>query len=621
MRIRSFSEWSVKPKLLLITAGLILVSVFIVSTLSYRQYTKDFEQQSSDRIQQILDQLSINIDTYLDDLFRLSLAPYRNEAVMDALDLSEPDTPVGKLEKQWLIEQFMDDMMIIPRKDILGVLILTETVYYSGRIAQAPGANRNYQDYEWYKQAMNTQDHLFVPSHRQEHSALRDVKLFSIVKQIRSIRNTERILGVIKVDANYKGIEDIMGRVDMGREGGLYVIDDKGETIYASSKADRNRLDVLSDARSRPAGQTLVETADGDFLVNSIAVPRADWTVIAVHSVKELNKEAAQTRNIAFLLAVLCSLLAIVILYMFVKSVMNPLLAIVKLMKEVERGRLQVQFEHKRKDEIGYLGTSFNTLVAKIGEMLERNTSLVKEVYEAKLLQKEAQIQTLYNQIRPHFIFNTLNMISLSMQSGQEQRAIEHIGKLSSLLRGMTVSDQDIPLEREIELLDAYLGIQSSRYEGRLDYIIDIPPELRKVQIPALLLQPIVENAVIHGCETKRGKTTIRISGDQKEGCLFIAVSDDGSGMNAEKLAELRSRLSGDSGEQDVEIHAVDQRTPGGGLGVGLVNVHRRIQLKYGRRYGLEVDSAAGSGTVVRLSIPVDQIAIGGAEDDAYYGR
>lgn len=285
----------------------------------------------------------------------------------------------------------------------------------------------------------------------------------------------------------------------------------------------------------------------------------------------------------------------------------DPEFFVVKLMKDVERGNLNVRFPHQRSDEIGYLGTSFNALVIKISDMLNTNTLLVKEVYEAQLLQKEAQIRTLFNQIRPHFIFNTLNMISLSMQSGKQDRAIDHIEKLSSILRSMTDWDREIPLQREMELLNAYLSIQSSRYEGRLEYEINIDPKMRACPVPALLLQPVVENAVVHGCETKRGLTTIQVLGQIGEQAMAFQIMDDGPGMDAHTLKQLQDRLEQSAYTDQSIIHTVDRTShSSSGTGIGLINVHRRIQLRYGKPYGIEVDSQQGTGTRVTVSLPYD---------------
>ncbi len=567
------------------TGLLLLGSVFLESYLSYTNYTRDLERQSSDKVQQIIEQVSLNIDTYLDDLYRLTLFPYRNSAIMSALEEPAGDSELAQLEKRRLIENYLEEIMIYPRQDILRVSIMTDQIYSSARLPASLVPDENFDSYDWYKRALSSQDYIFVPSHMQS-SSNGNVKVFSIVKQLRSISNTQITLGVIKADANYDGIVDIVGKAKMGRDGGIFILDDKNNFIYSSN--DKFTQTALSFSAAGSATK-------GGYLINTTSITRVGWKIVAVSSISEMNREALKTRNKAFLLAIGCALFAILVLILLIRRFLNPLLSIVKLMKEVEIGRLDVTFQSIRKDEIGYLGSAFNRLVARIGEMLNHNAILIKEVYESKLLQQEAQINTLFNQIRPHFIFNTLNMISLSIQSGKQDKAVDHINQLSSILRSMSQWDKEMPLRKEIELLHAYLGIQSSRYEGRLSYSIDIDPSLNDITVPALLLQPIVENAVVHGCERKKEKTTIAVSSQLLPDKLLIVVEDDGIGMDAETLLDLRNKVV--RLEQSGSSNALHS-------GIGLVNVNKRIKAKYGNEYGIDIASVRNIGTTVVVSLP-----------------
>ncbi|SDN52407.1 two-component system, sensor histidine kinase YesM [Paenibacillus sp. yr247] len=595
---KNYREWNIQTKLLVLSALFTVGSVFLVSFLSYQKYTQNFEVQSSDKVQQIVDQVSYNINTYMDDLFRLSLTPYRNDSLMMTLEENVEPTESNELDKRRLAEGFLDEIMIYPRNDIIRVLILTDQVYSSGRYFMSIDTTTDFHNFNWFKEAMTTQNPIVVPTHMEELVNNKGPRVFSIVRQFRSTRNTEKILGVIKVDANYKGVEDIASKVNMGKEGGLFIMDQNKNLIY-SSLTNLNLTEIFEKITGDQLSGRKIHMNNSEYLVNSSFLTSSGWTIIAINSTSELNQKAVQTRNTAFLFALLCSLFAIVILSFFSNWFMKPLLNIVKLMKQVEQGKLTVRFADQRKDEIGYLGSSFNGLVSKIDTMLVENTRLVKEIYETKLLEQEAQINALFNQIRPHFIFNTLNMISMSMQVGKQDKAIDHIHKLSLILRNMTTWDKDIPLHREIELLHAYLSIQSSRYEGRLNYQIIIPPHFYTSYIPALLLQPIVENAVIYGCETKREETMIRIFTEEEENRLLIYVEDSGTGMGSERLYQLQTKIL---------EHSINGEDPleGGGTGIGLINVNKRIKLKYGLAYGLEIKSMLGQGTTVKIILPKD---------------
>ncbi|QWU13354.1 two-component system, sensor histidine kinase YesM [Paenibacillus sophorae] len=600
---KRYRYWSIKKKLLFFSVLFILGSVFLASILSYSKYTMDFKQQSSEQVQQIIAQVSYNIDTYLDDLFRLTLSPYMNDGVMQTLEEDVHDSHLAQLKKRRFIDNYLEEMMIYPRKDINRVFILTDEMYTVGRMPISVDYDSRFQEFDWYKQAMNTQDSIFVPTHTQQMVKNGGPKVFSIVKQLRSTRDTEKILGAIKVDANYNGIAVICSKVDMGSGGGLFILDNNRNVIYRST--DRlNAVSLFNQVKASGKPTMTINQGGTSYLLNSTQLPRSNWTIVAVSSIKELNQKATETRNFGFFIALACSLLAFILMYFFVRRFLAPLLHIVKLMREVEQGNLQVSFPAHRNDEIGYLGTSFNGLVSRVREMLGENTQLVKQVYETELLQKEAQVQALYNQIRPHFLFNTLNMISMQMQTGKQDKAIDHLHKLSSMLRSMTQMDKDIPLQKELDLLKAYLSIQSSRYEGRLEYELRVDPALYDMPIPALLFQPIVENAVIHGCEAKREQTSILISGEKTaRGEVLFTIRDSGQGMSPETLLELRGKLEQAPSDNQ---SAGDPDSDGArtGTGIGLLNVNKRIKLKYGFGYGIKVDSVQGQGTAVSVLLP-----------------
>jgi len=599
LRFKNYRDWRLKQKLLVFSSIFILSSLFLVTTISYMKYTKDFEAQSSSKVQQIIEQVSFNIDSYLDDLDRLSLAPYLNDNIMEALEEKGNGSALEQLQKRRLIEGYLDEMMIYPRQDINRVFMIMDEIYSSGRIQVSVDDTEIYKQFGWYRQAMSMQGTIFVPAHMQQMVNDKGLKVFSIVRQIRSTRNSEQVLGVIKVDANFNGIETICRKVNMGKAGGLFIIDNKQNLIYEST-TQLDAVQLFNQIQQSGLSSMKVTSNGQPYLLNTTQLPRSSWSILAINSLTELNAGAAETRNFGFSIAILCAVIASILLFWSLNRFLTPLLTIVRLMKEVERGDLSVRFPGKRGgDEIGYLGSSFNALVTRIAVMLEENTQLVKQVYETELLQKEAQVQALHNQIKPHFMFNTLNMIAMQMKVGKQEKAIDHIYKLSSILRSMTLFDKDITLSREIELLNAYLTIQSSRYDGRLHYSIDIAPALFHMMVPALLFQPIVENAVIHGCESKRDHTMLRITSEEKDALLFFVIEDTGVGMEHETLERLRNHLE-TSGHSSLDGQPPAKQ----GTGIGLVNVNKRIKLKYGNDYGLAVDSAPDKGTIVTITLP-----------------
>ncbi len=516
-----------------------------------------------------------------------------------------------KLEKTRIVEGFLDEMMIIPRKDILRVYILTDNVFLSSRITGGGiDEKTGFKDFPWYKQALESRNAVFIPVHSEPFDK-QGLKTFSIVQQLRSTKDSNKILGVIKVDANYNGIQTICSRARIGNEGALFIIDPNKNLIYNNSSKNINIDRIYSEIYDQMTSGnkrsfSSIELDGRQFLLNYTPIQSSNWIIVAINSLNELNDKAAQTRNNAFLMAITSAVITLLILILFIKKFLAPLLGIVKLMKEVKNGDLSVRFADGGNDEIGYLGASFNLMINRINEMLFENTRLLKEVYESKLLQKEAQLSALYSQIRPHFIYNTLNMISLLIQSGRHNDAVGNINRLSFILRAMANMDKETTLKAEIELLKSYLQIQCSRYDDRLGFSINIDEAAYSLSLPSFTFQPIVENAVIHGCEAKRKKTFIKIYDYKDEQNIVFTIEDDGAGMHPEELRLLRQKLEDPDGTTGTEA---GDTVPG--KGIGLVNVNKRLKIKFGQEYGIKIDSKLGEGTSVRIILPAKSMKAG----------
>lgn len=587
---------SIRFSLTSVVALLILLSVFISSTLSYSRYTRDFQEQSSEQIDQTLEQLSINLSTYLDELFRLTVYLYYDDSVVAALEATG-GSDIDRLQRRRVIESYLDKIMIMPRKDILNVFVITDDIYFSGRMPKSVNHSADYQALDWYQEAMSTQSPIFVPPHTEQLVSYPKDTVFSIVKQLKSVQNIDQVIGVIKVDASYSGIADIARKVNMGEQGGVFIIDNDKNLIYNS--ASQEQVELLSGVALASSGSWIEKIGSAEYMVNTVQVKSADWTIVAVNSLDELTKNAQKTRDFTFLLATLSSLSAILVLLIFTHSFLKPLMGIVQLMKEVRKGNFQVSFSSKRNDEIGYLGDSFNAMVKTINDNIEKNTELAKKVYEAEMLHTEAQLHALQSQIKPHFLYNTLNMISMQIQVGRLEQAVDNIEKLHRLLRGMAKWDREVLVEDEFAILDAYLGIQSSRFEQRLSYELKLDDSLKKQYILAFILQPLVENAVIHGCETQRRRTKITVEGFLKEGRCYFVVSDDGKGMTEEQLKALREKLGRTAENENQSV------SPGADGHIGLENVNKRIQIHYGSCYGIRISSQPDAGTTCRVELPL----------------
>ena len=583
---------SVKQKLFLMISVLILVSVSAATILSDRSYRNDLIAQSTQSTRQLLEQLSLNLDTYIDELFRLCLSPYYNKRVMEQLE-STPATAAERLNKQRIIEAYLTEVMTLPRSDILRAYILSNGVYSSSK-TRVGSALDGYSKEEWYQQALSSHTAVFLPAHH-EGAGRGALEVFSVVQRINSMSNSSNPVGVIRVDANYQGIKAVCDRAGIQAGGALFIWDDAGNQMYSNNQTGQAELAAALNT-SHPFESNIEDFSfrlEGqEYLVHSQRLRTTDWRIIDVHSMHVLTAAAESARNKALAFALLCAVLGVAVSIPLVRVFLRPMFHITQLMHTAQSGDLTVRAVSGGHDEFSYLADSFNNMLAQIQEQTARNDLLTRQIYEARYLEKEAQYTALCNQIQPHFLFNALNTIHLLIKTDQSEEAVQSIAMLATLLRGMVNAGREISLRAEMKLVESYLSLQQKRYRG-LQYTLPDVTAWETYLLPALTIQPIVENALVHGCEPKRGGAQITVTLKETADALLLRVQDNGLGMAEEKERHLQEALAQSTFDPEKQEG-----------GVGLVNIARRVQLRFGPEYGLRFETKRGQGTCVTLRLP-----------------
>lgn len=583
-------RFGIRRQLSAVVLAIVLATILALSTGLYTYYARSMEQQAYAAMQTGVDQLSYNVSFYFDGLSNLLLSSMSNSTLLNALD-QPAATDLELLEKRRNVEDYLSDMMVTPRKDILSVYIIApEEIYRGGKYPATVDRTVDPSAYAWYQQALSTGKLVVVPAHLEQMIQDPQYTVFSLVHVIYS-PYTGRRIGVIKADANSSGLESICRRLDCGARGGVLLLDSDGSVILSTFPGG---TDVSPFLQETAAGSDhIAEIAGNPYICGSAAIEDFGWKLLSFRSTEAYDAVRRQQLLLTLAIAAVCSAGAVIAVLLFSGHFVRPLLQIVGLMKSAENGDMQVSFSDPRRDEIGYLGTSFNRMLRRIDAANRSNLELTRQIYAAKELQNLAELHALQAQIKPHFLCNALNMVSLQVQTDQPQEAVSNINRLSHLMRGLTNVDRYVPLRRELSFVEDYLGIQSARFGARLHFVIAVDPQYLECLLPALTLQPIVENSIIHGCEKQAGQTTVTIQSRAGEnGCFYVEIADTGCGMSGEALAQLRQKLE-----------SLQSTEPSGS--VGLMNVQHRLQLYYGKEYGLKIDSAAGVGTTVSLKLPV----------------
>lgn len=392
------------------------------------------------------------------------------------------------------------------------------------------------------------------------------------------------VSGYVLVRIPQGGFGTLLGG-SFGEQNDVFLLDGTWRQIYCS---DSIRADeTISSLRAQLLSGAAL--GGGDYNVYLRQSPDTGFT-LALRQPKVYTREVMATvYSTCAAMGILCLLLGLLCAWLLSRYLSKPVNELDEAMKRVEKGDYAAELRSDREDEMGRLTASFNRMTREYRQNLERSVQRERELNETELSMMQAQLN-------PHFLYNTLDSIKwLGVTNGVPQVAAVASG-LAVLLRAGISGDRLITLERELELLEKYLDIQSLRFEDRFAWEIDVDERFQHCIVPKLILQPLVENSIIHGV-ANMDDGYIKLSAREKSGTLILSVQDNGVGIPQDVLDWLNDP---------------DRDVPGGHL--GLKNVDRIVRLYYGGDYGISAYSAAGEGSRVELCLPMNKEGNGNAE-------
>lgn len=308
------------------------------------------------------------------------------------------------------------------------------------------------------------------------------------------------------------------------------------------------------------------------------------WTVFYTLANRYIFPGAKDMQEFLYKIVIFCTISATLLIVALSYTLTKPINRLSEAMKKVQEGDFSVRIMNRNhKDEIGKLTDSFNFMTDKI-------EVLIREVYQEKIAQKNAEMEALQAQINPHFLYNTLDSVNWMLIDKGDFEISEVIVSLGDLMKYCVDKHNSmVPLEMEIQYVLSYLKIQKNRLEDKLNYEIQVADDVRHWMVPKLILQPIVENSILHGIDQAKAAGQVLITAKEYEGVLSITVKDNGTGMTPEELRHLCDTLEDENDRSS---------------SIGLRNVERRIRLHYGEEYKLFIESTIGRGTRVVVRIP-----------------
>lgn len=306
-----FAANNMRRRLLLAVSLLVFMSATALSIINYLRFASNYTEQSAANVQELVEQVSMNVENCLDGLGQLCLTPYYNSTVMAWLDCT-PSSEQEALEKRREIENYLQQVMISPRKDIMRVYILADSIYSSARTGRS-GITGAYYNEQWYHDALSTSEYVFLPVTPDPGNTTSSRIVVSVANQIYSLQDNKKSLGVIRIDANYNSIKAICDRVTVNEYGALMIIDSNGNIVYINSKLSPD-INIEQIHGAIQENDFCVRKFSGtDYIINSHSVAPVGWQIVAINAKAEITKEAQETLLFNMIFAVVMAGIGVLI--------------------------------------------------------------------------------------------------------------------------------------------------------------------------------------------------------------------------------------------------------------------------------------------------------------------
>ncbi len=329
-------------------------------------------------------------------------------------------------------------------------------------------------------------------------------------------------------------------------------------------------------------------------VVNNISINQQNgpFKIVSVVPVNVIKKQTTQVSILGFLIMVSSLFLALILILIFTNAISRRFKVLSKEMHQVAMGNFNNVSALDGGDEIGQLSKDLETMIKSIQDLIMEVYEVNNQKNQLAIKQKEIELKMLANQINPHFLFNALETIRMKAHVKGDAEIADVVKQLGKIMRrNLEIGSNLVTLKSELDMVTSYLEIQKFRYGDKIQYEIMVDCKLNDYLIMPLIIQPIVENAVIHGLEFKRGHGKVSVHAAKDDNTIKIIIEDNGMGMDPERLSFIVNSL-------------MDEETENTGRHIGLKNVHQRIRLGYGEGYGIEIQSKKDVGTRITVVLP-----------------
>ena len=559
------------------------IYMILIGAILYSRFSVRSRDIMTENAGQFLTQTKRSVEDYLRSMRRISDTLYY-------FDIKNKDLEEDSLDFEFnlLYEAYKDDLVSIALYTGGGDLVNAFPVS-----TQKEGLDVTQQS--WFTKARDTMENVHFSLPHVQNLFYEPVGKHNwVISMSRFVELNRRGIprqGVLLVDMSFSGIRQILEKANSdNRSEYIYLCSGDGDIIYhpRMELINADLYQEQTDTAGRADG-TYSDYHSGRQQITIIkTVSYTGWKLVSVIPLENYSIGMGKTQYFVVLVLAFALLGILLVNQMVSGNVIRPLLKLDESVRDLENGNLNPDIYIGGPQEVEHLGRTLQTSVHKINQLMD-------DVLTEQEEKRRSELNALQSQINPHFLYNTLDSVVWMIEGGHNKGAVYMIRQLASLMRisisrGRTI----IPIKNEIRHAESYMNIQQVRYKNTFTVSYEIPEEIKDLCTVKLILQPILENAIYYGVQSMDGDGEILVRGSRDGDDVYLDVIDNGLGMPEEQVERL---LKGTSLRE--EENAVRH-----GNGVGLYNVHTRIQLRFGQEYGLLIQSEPDEGTMVRIHLP-----------------